>query len=136
MRRYNVINLPHDLRRPRDWRIMQLYELELLIAVPQPATFRSHRDCGSWDTILVCHLILWDHVNKESCDFRDWMKLLVASHHSAKIACPRDFECGDIVVLLSYVIILNYVTKGSSHFMVRSPRQVIILPGLVFIVMG
>ena len=37
-----------------------------------PAKFDSHRYCSSGDMmILVCHVILQDHVIKGACDFMD-----------------------------------------------------------------
>ena len=46
------------------------YGLDLIKVKYYLATFISHRHCGSEDiVILVCHVILQNHVLKEPCDF-------------------------------------------------------------------
>ena len=60
-----VLNLSNDLSRPRDWRIMQLYEWKVLIVFLHPAKFCSDRYWDSGDMmVLVCHMISQGHVNK------------------------------------------------------------------------
>ena len=40
----------------------------------KPAKFGPHRHCGSGDTmLLVCHMMLKDHVIKISCELNSWM---------------------------------------------------------------
>ena len=43
---------------------MWLYRQESIKAIYHPSRFGGHRHCGSGDMILVCHVILQDHVIK------------------------------------------------------------------------
>ena len=48
------------------------YGKEPLKVSHHPALFRGHRHCGSGDImVLDCHVILQDHKNKGSSDFKD-----------------------------------------------------------------
>ena len=69
--RYTLFNLPYDLTKPRHWKIMQLYEWELLIVCHHPAKFIGQRYSGSGDMFLVCWSISQESKIKISCDFMD-----------------------------------------------------------------
>ena len=66
----NDFSLPRDLAKACDQRVIWLYYCELLNVSHHPTKFGGHRDSASGDLIvLVCHVILLDHVIKELCDF-------------------------------------------------------------------
>ena len=66
----NGISLSSDLIRPRDQRVIGLYGQELIKVNYHLTRFDCHRHCGSKDImILVCKVILQDHVIKRLCDF-------------------------------------------------------------------
>ena len=56
--------------RPRDRKIMRLYEQEPLRVSHHPPTFCDHKQCGCGDImVLVCRVIWHDHMIKGSYDF-------------------------------------------------------------------
>ena len=56
----------------RNQRVIWLYRQQSIKVNYHPAAFGGHRYCGSgYMMILVCHVILQDHVIKRSCDFMD-----------------------------------------------------------------
>ena len=68
----HVIKESYDFKKTK-WSkgYVTLYGQEPIKKSHHPAKFGVHRHCGSGDiTILVCHVILQDHMIKESCDFR------------------------------------------------------------------
>ena len=70
--RYNDSSLPCDLTKPQNQRVMWLYGEKPIQENYNFVKFGGHRHCASEDImILVCHMILQDHVIKGSCDFID-----------------------------------------------------------------
>ena len=62
--------MSRDLAKPSYWKILWLYEWELLIVCHHPDKFGSQRHCVSGDVIfLIYHIILQDHLIKGSSDF-------------------------------------------------------------------
>ena len=82
--------------RPRHQRIWWLHGRELLIVYPHAAKIDSHRYCINGYIILVCNLILQDHMFIQSCDFMG--RSHTASHHPAK------FVAIGIVVLEMFLV--------------------------------
>ena len=67
--RYNRFSLSGDLSRPREQRVEQHYGGKPIMVSHKPAKFGGYMHCGSEDiVILVCHVMLQDHVIKWSCD--------------------------------------------------------------------
>ena len=63
---------PCHLSRPRNWRIIQLYDWELFIVCPQCVKFGGQR-LRSWGDLMVSaptKVISEDNVIEESCDFK------------------------------------------------------------------
>ena len=67
-----MFKLSRDLIGRRSQRVMQLYGQKLLKVSYQAAEFggRKYRDTRDI-IVLVCHVILEEHVTKRSCDFMD-----------------------------------------------------------------
>ena len=63
--------MSRDLRKPRNWEIKELYELELFMVCHYLPRFDGHRYCSNRDMFLVCHKIKQDHLIKVSGDYND-----------------------------------------------------------------
>ena len=75
-----------------------------------PYQVGSHRHCGSGDIILVCHMILNNHMVKESCEFMEPIKV---SHHPAKFGDDKNCCSGDKLLLICHVILQDHLIEGS-----------------------
>ena len=67
--------------------------------------------------ILVCHVVLQDHVTKTPGNF---MGRSPSSHHPAKFGGHNHSGSGDIV-LVCHVILQDHITKRSYDFIGGSP---------------
>ena len=65
--------------------------------------------------ILVCHVILKDHMIIFSCDF------MRRTHSSPKFHGHRHRGIEDIIVLVCLMILQDCIIKGSCDFMVEIP---------------
>ena len=63
--------------------------------------------------VLVCHMILQDHVIKGSLDFSGFQEPVQVSCHPAMFGSHKHRDVGDIMALVYYAIL----TKGLSNFM-------------------
>ena len=69
--------------------------------------------------ILVCHVILQDHVFKRLFDFIAWESFIL-SHYPAQFGGHGHCGSGDIMVLVCYVILPDHMTTESGNFIGRS----------------
>ena len=62
---YNIFNLSRDLKIPPHWRIIQIYEWELLAICYHYDKFNGHKHHDSGDMFFICHVTtcLKDYVN-------------------------------------------------------------------------
>ena len=108
-------SLSRDLLRPRDQRIMQVYECEFHIVFYHPAKFGGHSHYDNGDImILVCHIISLDNEIKGSCVL--WVGAPQDSHDPSKIGDHRYCGSGDML-LDCHVIPQDHVIKESFEFM-------------------
>ena len=71
--------------------------------------------------ILVCHVILQDHVFRVKSPFEQ--ELFTVNYHLAKFSVHRHPNSGDIVVLVFQVVSQNHLVKGSFDFMGKSSSR-------------
>ena len=106
-----------DFASPRDQSFVWDYGREPFKISHHPAKYCHHRHCDSGDImILACHLILQDHVIKESCDFCGWEPLMI-SQYPAKFGDHR--HCGSADVMLLVVEEENF--RCSQHIILLTP---------------
>ena len=64
--------------------------------------------------LLICHLILQDHMIKRSYDFMSRsLSTLNVSHHPAKFGSHRDCGSEDVMDLVCHVVLQDRETKES-----------------------
>ena len=84
--------------------------------------FGGHKGSCSGNTMVVCHVILQDHVIKALYAFYSYEPKKV-SYHSPRLDGHRHCGNGDIMVLAYYVISEDEAIKGSCDFMGKSPSR-------------
>ena len=87
--------------------------MTLWIGAPQGKLQTYHRYCGSGDImVLVCHMILQDHVIKGSRHFMGRSPPRIA-----KFGNHRRSDSGDIAFLVCHLILKDHTIKGSFDYM-------------------
>ena len=92
--------MSRNLRKPRDGRVMLIYEKEPMKINYRPAKFGGHTYCGSKHTTLMCHMIL-QVVRLYG------QEPVSVSYHPAKF-CSHWYSDGEDVVVLVCLLISQY----------------------------
>ena len=102
---------------------MLLYGHKTMKRSYRPTMFGGHSHCSSEDImILVCHVILLDHVIKGSCDFigknpSTYVIILLG------LVAINTLIAEIKVALVCQVILQDHTIKGSFNLIGRSPSR-------------
>ena len=86
---------------------------KLLIVCNHPATFGSHRYCGSREK-KISRDLKWLRVQRVV--WLDGLKFLTVSHYYAKFYGPRPRGNSDTATNMIYVTLQDHLIKGSGDF--------------------
>ena len=104
--------MSHDLARPCDQGILQLYGKKLLTVCNNPASLVVQGHCGSgYIMFLIYHVTSCYHEFKGLCNFYAW-ELLIVSHCLAKFGDHNSCGSRNITDLIFHVTLKGRVNNG------------------------